>query len=98
MRNTPHTISVNGSPTVTNSDGVPEYQWFGLFDVQGIFSVLDVKELEHWQGQRVEASVRVPLGTNLHVGDRVTVEGQSYRVVTVRSSPLHLRAMVHRVE
>jgi hypothetical protein len=98
MRNAPDRILVTGQPAVTDHDGIPEYQWFGLFDIRGIFSVLSVEEVEYWAGQQVEASIRVPLGTNIRPGDRVQVNGQDYAVVTVRPNRLHLRAMVRRVE
>lgn len=97
MRNAPHTIAISGSPAITDVDGVPEYQWLGLFDVAGRFDVLDVEESQVWASQEVIASVRVPLGTNIHPGARVTVNGEHYRVVTVRPNPMHLRAMLKEV-
>jgi hypothetical protein len=103
VRNAPDKIEVIGDPTVTYVEGIPEYGWPASYEVQGWYSVLDTEEAPLWEGQQVEASVRLPTAGNpIAPGNRVKVNGKRFVVVTTREQrmrgPGHIRAMLRRSE
>lgn len=103
MRNTPHRFQLFRREIIDSVDGTPVYASVSRGFTYGIFGVLDTKEIAEWQGQNIEASVRVPHGTEVATTDTVRVitprDAQAvggWKVSTVRWNPLHLRLMLSR--